>query len=210
MNVEYTRDEMVNWLETKYRDKGYIVEHYSDKFLPARVPLHCEKKENGGIDEIVIEITNDERISKDDFFPLLIIKENYILDASPVRFYQYYFPNAKIYYAYPDYATKGDGLNDFKNVCKQRGIGLLKVSSENIEEEIIPISLLDKVCILIENKGEKHIKDIMKDHFHDFLTRSTDSAANADFLCPLRNIACEYAINADCGEKQRNSGKTAQ
>ncbi len=92
--------------------------------------LMVEEKRNGlyFFDEIVIEITTESVISKDNFFPDLPVEtENDTLiipGASPVRFYKYYFPNARIYYAYPGYVEENDGFKKFKAVCKKRDIGL--------------------------------------------------------------------------------------
>lgn len=171
-NGEYTLDEMLNWLTKYYENKCYETEHYSDKFLPARVPLHCIKKECEKSDEIVIEITTDAIITKDGFFPLISVEDKVkIPDASPVRFYQYYFPKARIFYAHPDYVKKNDGYNEFKKVCEARGIGILKTSEKKIEKVIDASSLFDQICKkLIDSKDENNsIKNIIGEHFENYL-----------------------------------------
>jgi len=160
MDREYTRDEMLEWLKQHFRDREYEVKRYSDVFLPARVPLYCVKQEQEIIiDEIVIEITTDKIISKDGFFPLFSIAGEGIKndeEASPVRFYQYYFPKAKVFFAYPDYASENnDEFNEFKKVCVKRGIGLLKTSKTNIEEKVESRSLLDQICTQLVIKDDK-------------------------------------------------------
>lgn len=161
MDREYTRDEMLEWLKQHFRDrKKYEVKRYSDEFLPARVPLYCVKQEQEIIiDEIVIEITTDKIISKDVFFPLFSIAGEGIKneeEASPVRFYQYYFPKAKVFFAYPDYVRENnDEFNEFKKVCVKRGIGLLKTSKTNIEEKVESRSLLDQICTQLVIRDDK-------------------------------------------------------
>jgi len=120
MNGVYTRDEMLEWLKQYFKGRKYEVEDYSPEFDPARVPLYCVRKEQEIIiDEIVIEITTDEIISKDGFFPLFSIAWEGIKneeEACPVRFYQYYFSKAKVFFAYPDYVSENDEFNEFKKV----------------------------------------------------------------------------------------------
>ena len=255
MNKEYTPEEMLQRLETHFKNLGYKVECYSKKFLPARVPLHCEKEylfrweevpgkdsgkfieflkqkygidwikeenikksddktikvsnenkslslslndektkvnlkidegssakfiaksENGKLniyedktDEIIVEITTDRVISKDDFFPLLEIDNVEIPEASPVRFYQYYFPKAKIYYAYPDNVKENTGFDDFRKVCEKRGIGLLKIS-ETVEVLLESCPLFNTICNkLIEDKIKpEEIKNVISDLLDSYL-----------------------------------------
>lgn len=171
MSKEFTRDEMLRRLEEHFKQHGYEVTAYSDDFLPARVPLYCVKKTSGGTEEIVIEITTDRIISKDDFFPLLIIDQVEIPEASPVRFYQYYFPKAKIYYAYSDYAEENDDFKEFIDVCIKRGIGLLKISQTIIEEVVKPRSLFNEICTqLVKNgKTREGLENVIGEHFENYL-----------------------------------------
>lgn len=153
MNRAYTVDKMLEWLEKHFKDDGYDVDTYSDEFLPVRVPLYCVKKEqNKIIDEMVIEITTDEIISKASFFPTLPIGKVLVQEASPARFYQYYFPYAKIFYAYPDYVRASKKFDEFKQVCIKRGIGLLKTSKNNIEKVVDSHSLYNDMCNQLINK----------------------------------------------------------
>ena len=166
MNEEYTPDEMLQWLEQEFKEeRGYEVKTYSDDYLPARVPLYCKKEVEGEItDEVVIEVTTNKTISKEVFFPSLDVnkrgKKVTLSEVSPVRFYQYYFPKAKIFYAYPDYVEENDKFNDFKDVCVKRGIGLLKVSKRRIEEMVRSRSLFDEICEQLIDDKKKH-EDIL-------------------------------------------------
>jgi len=124
-------------------------------------PMVEQKKDQLYIyDEVVVELTTARKISKDEFFPKLPISREKrvvnILEASPVRFYQYYFPKAKLYYAYPDYVEENDEFNNFKKICINRGIGLLKTSKKGIEIVIESHSLFDEICGKLTDRIKKH------------------------------------------------------
>lgn len=111
-------------------------------------------------DEAVIEITTARNISKSEFFPELPMGEGArkvtILEASPAKFYQYYFPKAKIFYAVPAYVNNNEEFQGFKNVCVKRGIGLLNTSKKGIEEDIESRPLFDGICDQLNNDFKKH------------------------------------------------------
>ena len=172
MIKKYTREEMTQWLIEHFIKHEYEVNEYSKEYLPARVPIFCEKKEKDNkINEKVIEITTDKIITKDDFFPKLKVSGAVIPEASPVRFYQYYFPKAEVYYAYPDYVNEeSDEFINFKEVCMERGIGLLRVSKIEIYEFVKPRPLFEEICIKLGNE-KKHggIRKIIGDHLESYL-----------------------------------------
>lgn len=126
-------------------------------------------------DEIIIEITTARFITKDDFFPSLKMGEPpdelTILEASPVRFFQYYFPAARIYYAIPDYVNKNEKFNEFKEVCVNRGIGLLKTSKKEIKEIVKSTPLSDQICEqFIKNKlSQEDIREKIGDYLENYL-----------------------------------------
>ena len=163
-NKEYTPSEMVCKLKKYFEAKGYEVDENSKKFQPARVPLYCRKQDK----EIVIDFTIDRFISKKIFFPSETIEGVEIQDASPVRFYQYYFTNAKIFFAYPYYVKEDDGFNEFKKVCENRGIGLLKIFETKIEEVAKSRPLFDDICAELEIKENK-IKKKLEYHLRNCL-----------------------------------------
>ena len=173
MRREYTLDEMLEWLEKwleKYKEQGYTIKRNSEELLPARVPLYCVKKKGVKIaDEIVLDITTSATISNKDFFPTLRIGKVMILQASPLRFYQYYFPKAKIFLAYPDYVDieKNDEFNEFKKICIEKGIGLLRTSQANIKEVVTACSLFDDLCKQLEEEPEK-TRDIIGDYMENY------------------------------------------
>ncbi len=256
INKEYTREDMLQWLENHFKSENYEVKLYSQDFSPARVPLYCmkegefrwnevpgkddtkfksflskyvdfelssdveikkaadnksiicsdkassvtlthnEKDEKISIEikdgktylpmvtmkkdnlyifeEVVVELTTERNISKNDFFPLLTPRENekiQILEASPVRFYQYYFPKAKLYYAYPDYVEKNNEFNNFKNVCIKRGIGLLEISKNGVKNIIESQSLFDEICekLVANIKKDENIRETIGDYLENYL-----------------------------------------
>ncbi len=180
MSSEYTRKEMLQWLEDHFYGMGYEVTRYSKEFLPARVPLYCVKKADDRIvEQIVVEVTTDEDLSINDFFPKLLIRNVEIPGArpvripgaSPVRFDRHYFPKAKIFFAYPDYAKETSGFTEFKEFCEEKGIGLLKTSEAEIEEVVAPCSLFDEICNQLFTAGGSRtdIEDIMGDHLENCL-----------------------------------------
>ncbi|MBE3086637.1 MAG: hypothetical protein IMZ64_10530, partial [Bacteroidetes bacterium] len=177
---EYTSTEMLEWLYEHFTSSGYEVVRYSKEFLPARVALYCTKKDNDRIvAEIVVEPTTDESLSIPGFFPTLTIPSPEaptshpvrIPGASPVRFYQYYFPNAQIFLAYPDYVKENEMFLEFKKYCVDKGIGLLKTSKSKIEEIVSARLLFDEICNrLVKASGNiKNIKQHMEHFIQDYL-----------------------------------------
>lgn len=128
------------------------------------------------IDEIIIEITTARFITKDDFFRSIPVgeppNELTILEASPVRFFQYYFPTARIYYAIPDYVNKDDKFDEFKEVCVNRDIGLLETSQKKIKEIIKSTLLSDQICKQIskpklsQEDTRERIGDYLENYLH--------------------------------------------
>ncbi len=209
---EYTSDEMLKVLKEHFRNQGYKVEEYNDKFLPARVPLYCKNESKA--DEIVIDFTTTNIISKETFFPTDIIDRVRIHEAAPVRFYQYYFIKAKTYLAYPDYVEESEDFNDFKKVCKDRGIGLLKTSETKIEEIIKPRTLFEDICkkLGIKNSDTKmELEYHLRNCLHYFVyypepifkkraitgrTEQNIPFILIDKLCELKNVAYKKELNA--------------
>ncbi len=233
-NKEYTRDEMLKWLEREFKEeRKYRVETYSDDYLPARVPLYCKKEKGGKItDEVVIEVTTNKIIKKEDFFPSLPVnkrgKKVELSEVSAVRFYRYYFPKARIFFAYPDYVEENDEFKEFKKVCSKIGIGLLKTSGRVIveEKEAIPRSLFDEICKqLVNNKDSPaDIRNIVEDCLENYLdylvyyaapeykrraiigrTEGDISLVLMDELAKLKNIAFKEELkNLASGYRQED------
>jgi hypothetical protein len=156
---EFTPNEIIDIIRKSFEDQGYNVDINSDKFQPARVPIYCKKYD----DERIIEYTIDKEITKGKFIPPEQI-DGVEFESSPVKFYQYYFPTAKVYFAFPHYVEDNEGFHDFKHTCNKNGIGLLKVvAHSNIEVISESIPLLNLICAEL---GIKDRKKSSKLEFH--------------------------------------------
>lgn len=178
MNVEYTRDEIFQWLKNYFhKELGFSknsIKRYPKDLGPVRVPLYCVKKEDDKIvDEIVVDIYLQNIILKIQFFPTIEEDDISVVDASPVTFYQYYFPKAKIFFAYPDYIRKDEEFAGVKNICVKRGIGLLEVSREGVKEKVAPKTLVNKFSNDIKNRKsrKKKISEILEDYVENYVIR---------------------------------------
>ncbi len=172
----YSVKEMTTWISTYLGKKGFKTYSYSDKFLPARVPIYAMKKspKESEVEEKVFDIINSRAIKSKDFFYTLhvsrtILEEGMeIPNASSAIFFKYYFPRAKIYWAYPDYLVIDTDFDEFKQLCKKYNIGLLKVSKTKIEEDetITPISNIDSIFGHFQkaiSPAKKHLKESDKE-----------------------------------------------
>ena len=230
MSREYTRDEMLELLKKHFEKNKYEVEEYCDSFLPARVPLYCKKENGSGIDEVVIEITTDEIVSKEAFFHSPSIGGVTILDASPMSFYQYYFPTAKIFFAYPDYVKENNEFSRFIKFCEKKGIGLLKVSQKEIKgikdqvkEVVNARPLYSEICNELNLKNHS-VKDRLEYHLRNCLhyfvyypksvfkrraimgrTEGNISLLLIDKLCELKNIAHKKILIKLASEYRRET-----
>ena len=172
MKELYTVKEMTTWLSEYLVSEGFETKIYSDIFLPARVPVYARKRlENEElIEELVVDVINSAS-TRDFFYTLHVLRtltdegqEMEIMDASSASFFRYYFPRAKVYWAYPDYLKKDEGYEKFKVLCKKYNIGLfelIKGEGDNgivKEIELPAVSLMDTLF----EKFKTAISPIMK------------------------------------------------
>jgi len=173
---------MTSWLSTYLEEVGFMTEVYSDKFLPARVPVYARKTMGKGkdesVEELVVDVINSQTLKRADFFYSLHIYRTIeeeglkLKDASSATFFQYYFPRAKVYWAYPDYLDKDEEFNKFKELCQKYKVGLFEVGEGEDKKgkvEAIPISPVPLINTLferfqlailpIQKYMEKHEKD---------------------------------------------------
>lgn len=196
MNNLYTVKQMTSWLSSYFEEQGYQAEGYSDKFLPARVPIYARKvigkDESQTIKEVVVDVINSQSIKSTDFFYDLRVSRTLIkggielIDASSATFFQYYFPKAKVYWSYPDYVKEDDEFRRFKDLCEYYGIGLFRVGESNIEEVVLSIPLIDKEFEILKEATlpiqaylesqlrQKEIKELVQD-VHSRLYKKLDS-----------------------------------
>lgn len=214
MAGEYTSKEMLQWLEAHFTEMGYEVTRYSDDFLPVRVSLYCKKELDGECDELVVELTTNSTISKDDWFRIIEIG-GVDIEASSINFYQYYFIKAKIYLAYPDYVAQNKEFNEFKKRCLKKGIGLLRVSEKVKKGKQDHVEEVCNACPLFEeisdelNIEDADIKNMRLEYYlrnclhyfvyypkPDFKRRAITGRMEGDIsfrlidkLCELENVA---------------------
>ncbi len=188
MKSTYTVKQMTNWLSAYFKKEGYETEVYSDKFLPARVPVYARKrgvtKKSESINEVVVDVINSRTIKSNDFFyhlhiPRTLVKGGIELnDASSATFFQYYFPKAKVYWAYPDYLSEDNEFDRFKELCQSYKVGLFKVGEKTVEEIISSIPLIDisfeefsKVILPLQEYLKEHKKALPKELIPDIQHR---------------------------------------
>lgn len=166
MSKEFTREEMIDKLTGFFQSSGYDCKTYSDK-LGVRVPIYAKKDEV----EVVVDLFTSKEISKKDYFRHLHTSGVQILDASSLKFFQYYFPAAQVYLAYPFYSESSGGFKKLKMACIKNGIGLLKVPDSGYaqeDDEAKSISLADSLC----QKAEEEFKAKKVREFIEELTES--------------------------------------
>lgn len=168
MNQEYTIDDMLTSLEKYFKGKKYKTRKYCDEVAPARVPLLCEKAN----DTIIVELTTNRTISKNDWFHEMDITGIKIDAASSICFYRYYFLKAKIYLAYPDYVLENEVFEEFKKACKEKGIGLLRVSKNTVKEINGAKRLYNEICNVLNitaTNMKKRIEYYLRNFLHYFV-----------------------------------------
>lgn len=167
MNQEYSIDDMLMSLEKYFKRKKYKTRKYYHEVAPARVPLLCKKSN----DIIIVELTTNRTISKNDWFHEMDIAGIKIEAASSICFYRYYFLNAKIYLAYPDYVDENEVFEEFKKACKEKGIGLLRVSKNSVEEISGSEMLYDEICneLDITADKKKRLEYYLRNYLHYFV-----------------------------------------
>jgi len=152
MTSLYTVKQMTSWLSTHLEEVGFKTEVYSDKFLPARVPVYARKTMGKGkdesVEELVVDVINSQTLKRADFFYSLHIYRTIeeegleLKDASSATFFQYYFPRAKVYWAYPDYLDKDEEFSKFKGLCQKYKVGLFEIGEgEDKKGKVVDIAI---------------------------------------------------------------------
>ena len=160
--MNYAREEMISCLKSFFQEVNkFTLSEYSEKIpfdkYDVRVPLFGIKGLGKDHREVFVEVITEATVSKKEFFEDIERMDilspgnktpvhDLIRGVSPMHFYRYYFPWAKVYYALPEYAMEKEAYKEFETECKVNNIGLIKVSNpENGKDgvEIIfePLSL---------------------------------------------------------------------
>ena len=140
MTKEYTLTEMIDRVSRFFTRKHFSIEKYSQRFYYVRSPLYCFKPKDARTpldmkEQIVVDVITEAHISKNAYLPdqKHFGGEFVVPYASSVKFFQYYFPEAKIFWAYGHYVNKKDeGFKEFKESCAKNGIGLLEVYDNKV------------------------------------------------------------------------------
>lgn len=166
MNDLYTVKEMATWLSDYLTDEGFETKIYSDLFLPARVPVYARRLLGEGneelLEEIVVDIINSAN-TKDFFYTLHVSRTlseegegMEIIDASSASFFRYYFPRAKVYWAYPDYLRRDGEHERFKALCKKNHIGLFEIGeNKDNEDQVKKLIRPGFLCLISSLKDSK-------------------------------------------------------
>lgn len=153
----YTREQIIDKLKDHFRNEGFRCEEYSARWLgEVRLPLYCEKRwrdEDGkeNEEEIVVDVITESTVSKDLYLPPITVQSVTVEDACPPRFFQYYLPRAKVFWAYGYYVSRDDGYESFVKACVRNGIGLIEVS----DDEVVIVENAKSLIEGFEGKAEE-------------------------------------------------------
>ena len=130
---EYTREEIIKKVKHYFEADGFSCQEYSESLGAVRLPLYCSKRVEDGTElEIVVDIITESKVSKSLYLPTITVEGATIENACPPRFFQYYLPHIRIFWAYGHYVIKNGDYDEFKAACKKNGIGLLEVSDSSV------------------------------------------------------------------------------
>ena len=139
MTQEYTLAEMIDRVSAYLRRRSFSPERYSDRLYNIRLPIYCVRPKRRGKgtkakEQIVVDIITESHISVDAYMRDRHFGEFMVPNASSVKFFQYYIPEAKVFWAYGHYVNENDeDFGNFKKCCAENGIGLLRVSERKVE-----------------------------------------------------------------------------
>lgn len=166
MTQEYTLTEMIDRVSTFFRGKNFTPERYSERLYNIRLPLYCVKwkdgkKEAEPEEQIIVDIITEAHINIDTYMPDKHFGEFMVRSASSAKFFQYYVPEAKIFWAYGYYVNeKEENFKKFKKSCAENGIGLLKVLRKKVRVVQEALSLNEILRQRVKTElGEINIED---------------------------------------------------
>lgn len=199
----YSREQIIGKVKEYFRNKGFHTEEYSVMWRDEiRLPLYCKKRwtdQNGeeNIEEVVVDIIAESTISKDQYLPPITEHGVTIPDACPPRFFQYYLPRAKVYWAYGSHVSKDEGYEHFVKACVKHGIGLIEVSRTRVD-------IIQDADTLVEG-FQKRVEEVTVDvkSLQDRSKRKVEESRNtllkqSDFVNRMRLLAdmfCEEYIH---------------
>jgi len=178
MGELYSKSELMEAVKLFLTKRGFdLAQEYDNIFDPARVPIFAYKDvdgknvniDEGGREEIFVDIITERRINTEDYFRDREFGKSMdrlrIENASSAQFFRHYFPNAKIYWAVPKYAINNGNFKTFIGECNAQKIGILEIHKNKKnkfvvkERKPIPISLIDeKTSTLVNELGNNGVK----------------------------------------------------
>ncbi|MDD5312204.1 MAG: hypothetical protein PHO26_04130 [Dehalococcoidia bacterium] len=143
MDQEYTLLQMIGHVADFFKAQGFRTEQYNELLYNVRLPLYCVRKGKAR-EEIVVDVITEDHISKNTYMPNKHLGDRFVPDASTVKFFQYYLPKAKVYWAYGHYVKSTKDFDEFKKACHNNGIGLLRVSDNQVTivQESTPLNVI--------------------------------------------------------------------
>lgn len=161
MAEEYTLTKMIESLSRFFTSKDFSTEPYSKRLYNVRLPLYCERPKDAQKaseieEQIVVDIITESHVSKNAYMPDKHFDSEFrVLNASSVKFFQYYLPEAKIFWAYGNYVEKGEDFDKFFQTCEENGIGLLEVYDDKVEKVLESLSLKEILQKRVETEISK-------------------------------------------------------
>ena len=104
MEQKYTLKDMLDQLSKHFTEQGFDPQQFTTHLGDIRLPLYCVKRDSDGNieEEVAVDVITEKTISINSYLPDWIVDHAKIENACSVIFYQYYFPRAKVFWAYAD------------------------------------------------------------------------------------------------------------
>jgi hypothetical protein len=153
MNKLYSKQDMIAVVKDYLGKKGFqLAPDYARAFEPARVPVFGFKKKGQGIEEVFVDIITEQVIETKGYFRDRVFERVVrgpgweIPGANSSQFFRHYFPQARIFWAIPDYIVKKDEFYLFLSNCQKQNIGLLEVRAKDssVKEILDSVPLINQ------------------------------------------------------------------
>lgn len=156
MVVNFTRMDIIQRVSEHFKHEGFDCQIYTDKLGAVRIPLYCHRnKGDSEKEEVIVDVITDDALSRETYLPDMEEQGAIIKDACSTRFFQYYLPHAKIYWAFGHYVVRNKKFDEFKEACAKAGIGLIEVLQDNIKIELSAVSLAETLLEKIRKETAK-------------------------------------------------------
>ncbi len=198
MSNDYTREEIIEKLETYLDAEGFKCQKYSKRLGDIRLPLYCKRsQEDNSVEEIVIDIITESTVSKKLYLPTIPIQSTTIESACAPRFFQYYLPKVKIFWAYGYYVIKNNKYKRFKTACAKNGIGLLEVSDSGVTVKLDAKPLSEQASEQMRTQVENNIEECSQ---KEQLIKNL-----SDYICEEQEDYIHYLVYYGAPQFQRRA-----